>query len=189
MKNLYVTGYKPHELNIFNSNDKRILFIKESIKRRITQLVEEYDVMWVIISGQAGVELWAAEVVLSLKAEYGLKLAVVPPFQNQEVRWKEEQQSLYHSIIEQADFFQPLMNKAYEGPMQFKRKDQWVIDKTDGCLVVFDEENGGSPTFFLREVEKKNKKDYQVFYITAFDLEDTVREMEMNEMDVHNGYL
>ncbi|MRG88289.1 SLOG family protein [Salinibacillus xinjiangensis] len=177
MKNLAVTGYKPMELNIFNNSDKRIEFIKEAIKRRLIPLIEE-GIEWILISGQAGVELWTGQIVLDLKEEYDVKLGVIPPFMNQEQRWKEDQQQLYQSVVSQADFFRPLVEKEYEGPYQFKQKDRWLIAKSDACLVLYDEENKGTPIFFLQEVEKSQKKDLPVYYITSFDLEETVREIQ-----------
>jgi uncharacterized phage-like protein YoqJ len=142
MKNLYVTGYKPKELNIFNRNDKSIFYIKECIRKRLLSLLEE-GLEWVIISGQAGVELWAAEVTLQLKEEFPINLAIIPPFLNQEKFWREEAQEEYYAICSQADFFEPLTNKEYISPSQFKLKDRWMVEKTDGCLILYDEEYGG----------------------------------------------
>ncbi len=180
MKNLYVTGYKPQELNIFNSKDKRIPFIKEALKRRIIQLVEEEGIEWIIVSGQQGVELWAAEVTLELKEDYMLKLAVVPPFLHQEKKWKEESQEYYYFITEQADFYKPLTNREYESPAQFRMKNKWLVEKTDACVMLYEEEQKGSPTFFLQEVAKTKHKNYPIFFITSYDLEEVVREIQAN---------
>ncbi|MBB6452250.1 putative phage-like protein YoqJ [Salirhabdus euzebyi] len=179
MNVLTITGYKPMELGIFNSNDKRIPYIKETIKRRLLPLIED-GIEWILISGQAGVELWAAEVVLELQLEYDIKLAVIPPFTNQEQRWKEDLQLVYQEIVEQADFYEPLVKKEYEGPHQFKIKDKWLIQKSDACLILYEPENEGTPKFFLEEVKRQNKPNFQLFYITSFDLDDTFRDMELN---------
>ncbi|QHS22549.1 DUF1273 domain-containing protein [Virgibacillus sp. MSP4-1] len=182
MKNLMITGYKSNELNIFNRNDKRIFFIKEAIRKRIIPLIENEGIEWVLISGQSGTELWAGEVVLELKEHYDIKLAVIPPFLNQEQVWKEEQQSLYQTVVGQADFYQSLVKKEYEGPYQFKRKDRWFLEKSDACLLLYDEEQEGSPKFFLREAEKQDSH-LPIFFIQSFDLEETVREIQENASD------
>ncbi|MYL61040.1 DUF1273 family protein, partial [Virgibacillus halodenitrificans] len=66
-----VTGYKPMELSIFKENDSRIDFIKAAIEKRLIGFIEE-GLQWVIISGQMGVELWTAEVVMDLKEKYNI---------------------------------------------------------------------------------------------------------------------
>ena len=65
MKVIAVTGYKPFELGIFKMII-RVECIKKALHRKLTNFVED-GLEWVIISGQLGVELWAAEVVLKCK--------------------------------------------------------------------------------------------------------------------------
>ena len=60
MKVLYITGYKAFELGIFKNDHEAVKYIKKSIRNRLLPLVEE-GLEWVIISGQLGTELWAAE--------------------------------------------------------------------------------------------------------------------------------
>lgn len=81
---LAITGYKSHELGIFQPSHPTISIIKKSIERNIRSFVEE-GLEWVVISGQLGVELWAAEVVFDFKETFDyLKLAVLLPFIEQE---------------------------------------------------------------------------------------------------------
>nr|MBR9646520.1 DUF1273 family protein [Streptococcus sp. 11-4097] len=77
--------------------------IKKALHRKLTTFVEE-GLEWVIISGQLGVELWAAEVVFEIQVEYpNLKLAVFTPFLEQEESWKEDNREHYECILSQAD--------------------------------------------------------------------------------------
>ena len=69
MKILHVTGYKPTELGIFKENDPRIVFIKAALEKRLRTFIEE-GLEWIIISGQMGIELWAAAVIMDLKETY-----------------------------------------------------------------------------------------------------------------------
>src|SRR5699024_5406693 len=103
MKVLTVTGYKTMELNIFNESDERIKFIKYALKQRLTGFIEE-GLEWVIISGQMGVEMWAAEVVFELKDSYDIQLGIFPAFENQASRWPEPLQHKYELMVQQADF-------------------------------------------------------------------------------------
>lgn len=180
MKVMTVTGYKPMELNLFNEEDPRIKFVKETIKKRLITFIEE-GVEWILISGQMGVELWTADVILEeLSDLYDVQLAVIPPFENQEKRWPEPLQMKYEETIMTADFYQPLYKGDYKGPFQFQAKNKWLIEKSDACLILLDEENHGSNRFFYEEA-KQASKDYPIYFITPADIDDVVRDMQMED--------
>lgn len=176
MKILTVTGCKPMELTIFSEDDPRIAFIKKALEKRLIGFIEE-GLEWVLISGQMGVEMWTAEVVLDLKEMYDINIGVIPPFENQEGRWPEPLQHKYQELMFTADFFQPIYNGNYKGPYQFRARDMWLIEKSDACLLLMDEENPGSPGYFYETAKAVN--DYPVYMITPFDLEEVVEEMRM----------
>lgn len=113
MNAITITGYKPYELNIRDDKDEKILVIKEAIKRSLLRYLEN-GVEWVLLSGQPGVETWAFDLIQELKEAYTIYTAIVPPFMEQEKVWKEPVQEKYYQMIQQADFYQPLMNKPYE---------------------------------------------------------------------------
>lgn len=181
MKVLTVTGYKPMEMNIFQESDQRIPFIKEAIKKRLIPFIEE-GVEWIIVSGQMGVELWAAEVVLQLQETYPIKLGIIPPFRNQEARWPEALKIKYQELLIACDFTKPLYEDDYKGPYQFRAKNKWFVSKSDGCLILMDDEYLGSNRFFYKEAERLARTgDYAMYFITPFDLEDIVREMHNHD--------
>lgn len=179
MKILMVTGYKPMELNIFKEDDSRIQFIKATLEKRIREFLEE-GLEWVIISGQMGVELWAADVVMDLQEEYPVQLGVFPPFENQDSRWPEMLKEKYEELTMTADFFKPIYKGDYQGPYQFRTKDMWLIDKSDACLLLMDEELPGSTKYFY-ETLQKTAKDYPVFTITPQDIDDIVEDLRMQD--------
>jgi len=181
MRILTVTGYKPFELNISSENDPRITFIKEALKRRLIAFIEE-GMEWVLISGQMGVELWTADVVLDLKEDYDIHIAVFPPFENQENRWPEHLQEKFQEITFTADFYKTIYKGDYKGPYQFKAKDKWLIDKSEAALMLMDDEYPGSNKYFYTETQK-TEKDYPVFTITPSELEDVVEDMRMEDED------
>src|SRR5690625_4530510 len=178
MEILTVTGYKPMEINIFNEEDEKIKFIKRAIEKRLIGFIEE-GLKWVLISGQMGVEMWTADVVFSLKETYDVNIAVIPPFENQSERWPEALQYKYEELMMTADFFKPLYKGGYEGPHQFRARDMWLIDKSDACLVLIDEENPGSIKYFRNAVQ--SVEDYPMYTITPFDLDEVVEEMQMED--------
>ncbi|WP_053219449.1 SLOG family protein [Virgibacillus senegalensis] len=180
---LAVTGYKPMEMNIFKQDDPKVTFIKAAIEKKIIGLIEE-GLEWILISGQMGVEMWTGEVILDLKETYDIKLGVFPPFTNQESRWPEQIQEAYQELLMLADFYQPIYQTDYQGPYQFKAKNKWMIDKSDGCLILLDEEFPGSSRFFYQEAKEANERDgYPIYLITPMDLDDVVTEIQMEDPD------
>ncbi|KHF39847.1 DUF1273 domain-containing protein [Halalkalibacter okhensis] len=181
MKTIAISGYKGHELGIFDQKHKGIYYIKKAIEQRLRSLVEE-GVEWVIISGQLGVELWAAEVVIALKVDYPqVQLAVLTPFLQQEENWQEATKSYYQEIINQADFVDSITKRPYDNPAQLRQKNEFIISKVDGLLLLYDEDKPGSPTYYLEVAKKKQEKEsFPVLFITPTDLELLVQEEQFD---------
>ncbi|HSP22557.1 MAG TPA: DUF1273 domain-containing protein [Planococcus sp. (in: firmicutes)] len=184
IKRLVVTGYKQHELGIFDDKNPGIHIIKKTLEDRLRVFLDE-GLEWVILSGQLGVETWAAEVVLDLKDEFPqLQYAILTPFVDQEKKWNESKQEKYQMILELADFHRSLTNRPYEAPWQFIEKSKFFLRNSDAMLIVYDEETDGSPKFTKRDAEAyAETHDYKVFTITADDLRIAAEEEQMNEWD------
>lgn len=180
IKTLFITGYRPHELGIFNDKHPGIEIIKKALKNKLQTLLDD-GLEWVIVSGQLGVELWATEVVRSLKEQYPtLKYSVITPFLEQEKNWNEHKQEQYQRMILQADFVTSVTKRPYEAPWQFIEKDKFIIDNTDAMLLVYDEENEASPKYVLNLVKKymEQHDNYELFTINAYDLQMIAEEMQ-----------
>ncbi|EKE32633.1 hypothetical protein MJ3_01707 [Salimicrobium jeotgali] len=183
-RRLVVTGYKSHEMGIFQEEDRRVLFIKEAIRRRLIAFLEEGG-EWVLVSCQPGVEFWTAQVVLELKEDYDVSLAVLPPFEGAEERWPEDIQMAFQEIKEDADFYKPVYKGGYQGAFQFKAKDRFLIEHSDRALVLYDEETPGTPKFFLEMA--RFAEGYEIERITPEDLQDTVEELEWTSPELFEG--
>ncbi|WP_277680327.1 SLOG family protein [Gracilibacillus dipsosauri] len=182
-KIITVTGNKPSELTIMNEKDPRIGFIKKAIKQRLLKYIDN-GLEWVIISGQMGVELWAAEVVIDLQSEYDIRLGVFPPFREIESRWPDFYKEKFNEVLMHADFTQSLYEDTYKGPYQFSNKDNWLLEKTEASVILGDEEFPGSIQYFLDKAKKKQETDgYLIDWITPFDLEEIVLEEQ-----THNSF-
>lgn len=180
MEILTVSGYKPLELNIFSENDSRIRFLKKAIEKRLLDFIEE-GLKWVLVSGQMGVEMWAAEVVLDIKNTYDIKLGMIPPFIDQECRWPKAYQQKYQELLFAADFYQPIYEDDYKGPFQFRAKNMWLVDKSEGCLLIIDEEYPGNTRYFYEVA--KNEDNYPVYLITPADIDEVIEEIRMTDPD------
>lgn len=179
MKTVYVTGYRPHELGIFNDKHPGVPIIKKAIENQLLALIDA-GLDWVIISGQQGVETWTVEVIHELKKQHPhLKYSVITPFLEQEKNWNEQKQQKYFSVVNQADFTTSVTKRPYEAPWQFIEKDKFIIQNTDGILLVYDEENEGSPKYVKRLAEKfAENHTYEMIVINAYDLQMVAEEMQ-----------
>jgi uncharacterized phage-like protein YoqJ len=175
-----ITGYKPFELGVFNRKHPGITYIKKAIEKQIIRLIDE-GLEWIMISGQLGVEQWAAEVVFELQLDYPeLKLAVITPFLDQEENWKEDNKETYEFILSQADYTNSITNKKYESPIQFRLKNKFFIDKCDALLIVYDEENVGSPQYIFKDAKIAfEKSDIELITINSYDLQTIVEEEQL----------
>lgn len=177
MKVVAVTGYKPFEIGVFSNDHPGVEYIKKAIRKRLLSFLEE-GLEWVIISGQLGVELWAAEVVFDLQMEYpDLKLGVFTPFLEQEENWNETNKEYYEFILSQADHVDSITKRKYESPEQFRLKTQFFIEKSDALLALYDEEKPGSPQYMVKAAKKKTEvENYHHSFILFSDLQDIIEE-------------
>lgn len=185
---LLVTGYKAHEIGIYNDDHPGLHIIKTALRTRMSQLIEDMQFEWVLISGQTGIELWAGEVALDLREEFpDLKLAVLTPFLDQEKKWKESSQEYYQMILSEADFVESITNRPYENPGQLKAKNEFLIKKSDAMLILYDEDTKGSPDYYLKEAENRNKQQggYEVYTITPIDLDLLQQDMQESDPDFY----
>jgi uncharacterized phage-like protein YoqJ len=183
-KVLSVSGYKPFELGIFKNDHPSVFFIKEAIRKALIPKLED-GLEWILISGQLGVELWAAEVAFELKINFPeLKLAVITPFLNQEASWSEHNKEWYESILVQADFVDSVTKKGYEKPWQFRLKNQFFIEKSDALLMLYDQEKEGSPKYLYEmALNYKSSHTYHIELITFYDLQVIVEEEQLKRND------
>ncbi len=184
IKVLAISGYKPFELGIFKNDHPAVMYIKAALKKELIPMMEA-GLGWVLISGQLGVELWAAEVVFELKSEFpDVKLAVITPFLEQEVSWSQNNTEWYKSILARADFIDSVTKKGYEKPWQFRLKNQFFIEKSDALLLLYDQEKEGSPKYIYEMAEQyQNNHSYPIQLITFYDLQVIVEEEELKRLD------
>jgi uncharacterized phage-like protein YoqJ len=185
MKTLLVTGYRAHELGIFDSKHQGIPYIKKALKNRLLPLVEE-GLEWVITPGQYGVDLWACEVVLELKMQYpALKLGIITAHAAPEEKWKEEKQNEYRRIVAEADYYGAVSNAPYDGSWQFRARDDLLFRKSDGILLFYDEDAAeGSPKFIKERAWKLHAEgDYEFYLMHAEEIQNIADEENQRDYE------
>ncbi|QMV41222.1 DUF1273 domain-containing protein [Cohnella cholangitidis] len=180
MKNVLITGYRAHELGIFDQKHKGIAYIKKAIAAKLVPLLEE-GLEWVITPGQYGVDLWACDVAIELKERYPeLKLSIITAFSNPEEKWKDDKKEYYQGILKSVDYVGAVSKQPYSGPWQFAARDELLLRKTDGIILIYDEDAGeGSPKYMKEKALRKNETDgYRYISINAEDIQNMANEEE-----------
>lgn len=178
MNNLFVTGYRAHELGIFGNKHKGIPYIKKALRSRLIPLIED-GVEWVITPGQYGVDLWACEVAIELKQSYPqLKCSIITAFQQQEERWSDDKKDYYHQLLKDIDYVGAVSHQPYIGSWQFAARDELLLRKTDGILLVYDEDaNEGSPRYIKEKaLQKHHTEGYGFICIGSEEIQSAAME-------------
>lgn len=185
MKSLLVTGYRAHELSIFDQKHKGIVYIKKAIEAKLTPLIEE-GLEWVLTPGQYGVDLWACEVVIGLKQRYpDLKLSIISAYLNPEEKWKEDKQNYFRDILKGVNYYGTVSKQPYNGVWQLKARDDLLLRKSEGILLFYDEDAGeASPKYFKQRALRRQEEDgYRYLNITAEDVQSIADEEQRNLLD------
>lgn len=179
MKSIVVTGYKNFELGIFKRDAPESKYIRLALEKKLTMYLED-GLEWVIISGQIGTELWAGEVVSALEEKtFPIKLAILEPFTGQSENWNEANKLWQEEVVSSADYHAYITERPYENPGQFELRDRFLIDHTDGALLLYDLEKEGSPRFFYERAKEEAKAgNYQLELIDFYELQEIVYETE-----------
>lgn len=172
IKTLYITGYRSFEIGVFQANDPKIKVIKKVLKNEIISYLDQ-GLEWILISGNLGVELWAADVVAELKNEYEeLKLGILYPFEGFGENWNEQNRTLLDKAQATADYINYVSQKPYESPAQLKNHTQFILAHSGASLMVYDPEYPGKPQFFLKDAETFSEKfPYEIRLITMDNLQ------------------
>jgi uncharacterized phage-like protein YoqJ len=180
VKRVLIMGYKASELGIFSLKHPGIAIIKKAIKKQLISLVDE-GLEWVIVSGQWGVELWAAEAAIELQDLYpALQIALVTPFLEQDEKWSEDKKNYYRSILKQVNYVNSVTKSKYEGGWQFREKNKFLMHNSDGLILVYDEELEGSPKYIKAlALQHTLVQAYPILSITANDLQNIADEEQM----------
>ena len=130
------TGHRPEKLK----RGKRSIIqgLEEEIRKAVA------DGLNVFITGMArGVDIWAAQIVLMLRAEgLDVRLICACPYEGFERKWNQEWQKAYREILAAADFVKYVCN-GYS-PACFQIRNEWMVDHSARVIAVSNGENGGT---------------------------------------------
>ena len=130
------TGHRPEKLTVPEC------IVKRELEKEIRLAIA--DDMAVFISGMArGVDLWAAEIVLKIRAEgQGIKLICACPFNGFENSWGAAVKEQYRSILEGADLVRYICPKYTRSCFQIRN--EWMVDHAARVIAVFNGTSSGT---------------------------------------------
>ena len=141
MKTCAFTGQRPQDLPFgLNEEDERCIKLKQTLREQIIQLIENADVMHFISGMAIGVDMYAAEVVLGLKASYpGITLESAIPCENQAEKWPENLRDRYFDIASRCDT--ETLLQTHCTPDCVDKRNCYMADHADMLIAAWD----GSP--------------------------------------------
>ena len=142
MRFCFITGHRPNRFK-FPENDPRCDKIKSAIRSEIIRLYEQDGIRGVWVGGAAGVDTWAAEIVLRLRdAGEAVRLICACPYQGFERGWKLSWQERYQAILSAADlvrFICPGYSRSC-----FQRRNEWMVDHAARVIAVWNGQPSGT---------------------------------------------
>jgi uncharacterized phage-like protein YoqJ len=143
-KTLCFTGHRPSKLYSYDYRHPDNLRILWKLRALIVRFIERRGVT-TFISGMAlGIDMWSAQIVLSLKEQYPhIKLVCAIPCANHPARWNKDDQQLHKEICEQADYVYYVSEEQYTAWCMDDRN-KWMVDESRFVLAVWDGTKGGT---------------------------------------------
>ncbi|WP_165006670.1 MULTISPECIES: DUF1273 domain-containing protein [unclassified Enterococcus] len=172
IKVIYVSGYRSFELGVFKDDDPKIKVIKKVLKKELQQFAEE-GLEWVLTSGNLGVETWTTEIAAELKEDYPeLKLGIIYPFADFGSGWNENNQEKKRLAEQVADYVESVSHQPYRSPGQLRNHTHFLLEHTEGCLMIYDPEYPGKSQFFFQDAQKYQlDHPYEIRSISMDDLQ------------------
>ena len=134
----FITGHRPSRFP-FPESSPMCQKVKTSIGREIKRLYNEMGIRGVWVGGAAGVDTWAAEIVLALQkqeAYQDLQLFLAIPFPEFTDRFPLKQKERYQHILEGcADSV--IVCRTYR-PDAYKKRNYYMVDHSICGIAVYD---------------------------------------------------
>ena len=134
----FITGHRPNRF-YFPEQSPQCGALKAALAREIRRLYEAQVIRGVWVGGAAGVDTWAAELVLELRRQEqyrALKLYVAIPFPEHGETFAPEQKKRYQRILEECTD-SVVVCRAYR-PDAYKKRDYYMVDRSVCGIAVYD---------------------------------------------------
>lgn len=165
MKTCCFTGHRPQKLG-YGENSIQCDELKGRLEELIKNLIEKESVTHFISGVALGVDTYAANIVLNLKAQYpGITLECAIPCETQAVKWNERDRDIYYDLLAKCDK-ETLLQQNYTSDCMQKRN-EYMVDNSDYVIAVWN----GKPSGTENTVKYANKKNKVVLLVDPQTLE------------------
>lgn len=150
------TGHRLQSLPFrFNEQDERCIRLKQLLREEIERQIVEEGVTHFISGMAIGVDMYAAEIVLELKAKYPqITLESAIPCETQAVKWSSALRERYYMIASKCDK-ETLIQQRYTADCMHKRN-RYMVDSSDTVIAVWNgTPSGTGKTVRYAEEQKK----------------------------------
>lgn len=147
------TGHRPHKLHQPES------VVIAALEEKIREAIDDGFVTF--ISGMAwGVDIWAAEIVLRLKAEgHPIHLIAAVPYEGFERGWDNDWKRRFHVALSAADFVKYICDHYHRGCFQVRN--EWMVDHSALLIAAYTGEKGGTKN----TVDYASRKGVQTIFV------------------------
>lgn len=177
------TGYRPHRF-AFSPDGLRPEQVQAVLGQQIRRLYDE-GVRTFISGMSAGVDLWAAAEVLSLRESHPeVQLVAAVPFSGQESRWSIPLQKEYHRLLAECQQVEILFDEkeaAADPAACYRRRNRWMVDRSGVVLAVCEIDVADSRTGTASTVRYARGQQKRILYIhpgTLAVTEETVQQIQ-----------
>lgn len=149
-KSCAFTGHRPVRFS-FKYDERHVACraIKKELERQIVELIQSKGVTQFYTGMALGVDMWAAEIVLSLKARYpNLRLIAAIPCESQADKWNFESQRRYRAILAKSDEV-TYVCRAYTRDCMLRRN-RFMVDNSEYLIAVYDEGGSGGTAYTVQ---------------------------------------
>lgn len=139
------SGHRPHKFTFgCDEESEDCILLKLKLLAQIQEMRKKG--VTTFLTGMAmGVDIWAAEMILELKAELpqeGIRLIAVVPNEGQANRWSVEYRERYFNILSEVDD-DVLISTHYTKDCIFERN-RYMVDNSAHLIAVYNGEQGGT---------------------------------------------
>lgn len=137
----------------------------------------------------AGTEQWALEVAEKIAmTNFELKTSLMYPFSEFGSNWKEDKKIKLKELEENCDFSAKVSSRPYESPQQLRNYQRFMLEHTEGCLLLYDKENEGKSRYDYEAILRhQENNDYFLQTIDMFDLQDASEQyQEIQSYGLHS---
>ncbi len=161
------TGHRPHKFTFgYDEESEECILLKSKLFQQILEMRKKG--VTTFLTGMAmGVDIWAAELILGLKAERpeeNICLIAVIPHEGQANRWSAEYRERYFNILSKVDD-DVMIGLRYTKSCMFERN-RYMVDHSAHLIAVYNGEPGGTQY----TVDYAMKKGLDVVIINPDDM-------------------